>query len=274
MPDTTLFQRPDPMAASVKTLLHVGCGHRNKSGTTPAFNTPEWREIRLDIDASVNPDVVCSMLDMGKINSDSVDAVFSSHNIEHLYAHEVPTALSEFHRVLKHDGFAVVQCPDLQVLGEYLSEGRLMEAAFRSVDGVLISPHDIIYGWGERISAGNFFMSHKTGFTKASLRKYLLNAGFVSVYVDGRHADIFSVASKAECDQDRLQAICRSHFAQDPIAEADEPRDVVRLCIAQAEAGVLDEGSYSIVLNVVTESGNTSLRDQLVAAWETGMKSK
>ena len=43
----------------------------------------------------------------------SVDAVFSSHNIEHLYPHEVPLALKEFMRVLKPDGFVLMTCPDL-----------------------------------------------------------------------------------------------------------------------------------------------------------------
>ena len=39
----------------VKTFLHVGCGVQTKENTTPGFNTPEWREIRLDVDESVRP---------------------------------------------------------------------------------------------------------------------------------------------------------------------------------------------------------------------------
>ena len=45
------------------------------------------------------------MTDMPAVEDAYVDAVFSSHNIEHLYAHEVAEALSEFKRVLNEDGF-------------------------------------------------------------------------------------------------------------------------------------------------------------------------
>jgi predicted SAM-dependent methyltransferase len=43
---------------------------------------------------------------MKAVASESVDAIFSSHNIEHLYPHEVPVALAEFIRVLKPGLFA------------------------------------------------------------------------------------------------------------------------------------------------------------------------
>ena len=59
------------------------------------------------------------MTNISSVSSESLDAVFSSHNIENLYPHEVPVALSEFLRVLKPDGFVVITCPDLQ--SEYLS---------------------------------------------------------------------------------------------------------------------------------------------------------
>jgi len=89
----------------MKTFLHVGCGPQHKDHTTSGFNTPEWFELRLDIDKSVAPDIIGTMTDMSAVETSSVDAIFSSHNIEHLSPHEVPVALSEFRRVLKPDGF-------------------------------------------------------------------------------------------------------------------------------------------------------------------------
>jgi hypothetical protein len=44
----------------------------------------------------LNPDIVGTMTDMSAVADASVDALFSSHNIEHLYPHEVPVALAEF----------------------------------------------------------------------------------------------------------------------------------------------------------------------------------
>ena len=95
------------------TFLHVGCGHNRKNKTTPGFAQPEWNEIRLDIDATVTPDIIGTMTDMSAVTSASVQAIYSSHNIEHLYPHEVPVALAEFLRVLTPDGFAVITCPDI-----------------------------------------------------------------------------------------------------------------------------------------------------------------
>ncbi len=82
----------------MKTFLHVGCGPKHKNQTTRGFNTPDWTELRLDIDASVAPDIIGTMTDMSAVADASVDAIFSSHNIEHLYPHEVPVALAEFLR--------------------------------------------------------------------------------------------------------------------------------------------------------------------------------
>ena len=54
------------------------------------------------------------MTDMSAVETGSMDALFSSHNVEHLYPHEVPVAFVEFHRVLNDDGFAIITGPDLQ----------------------------------------------------------------------------------------------------------------------------------------------------------------
>jgi hypothetical protein len=37
----------------MKTFLHIGCGPKRKDKTTKAFNTPEWKELRIDIDKAV-----------------------------------------------------------------------------------------------------------------------------------------------------------------------------------------------------------------------------
>jgi len=82
-------------------FLHVGCGHNDKTKTTDVFASTEWQEVRLDIDKKVNPDIVSSITDMSVVESDSFDAVYSAHNIEHLFAHEVPLAIKEFRRVIR-----------------------------------------------------------------------------------------------------------------------------------------------------------------------------
>ena len=98
----------------MKTFLHVGCGLQNKSHTQ-GFNNDNWKEIRFDIDKSVKPDIEGTITDMNEVETASVDAIYSSHNIEHLYPHQVPIALSEFYRVLNDDGIVVILCQTFKV---------------------------------------------------------------------------------------------------------------------------------------------------------------
>ncbi len=198
----------------MRTFLHVGCGGMRKDMTTRGFNTPEWNEVRLDIDASVSPDIVGTMLDMSAVADASVDAIFSSHNIEHLYAHEVPRALKEFSRVLKPDGFLVITCPDLQSVCALIAEGKLTETAFTSPSGP-IAPIDILYGLRSSLSAGNLYMAHRCGFTAKVLADTLLGFGFATVASTRRgHPcyDLYAVATKSPAEEDDMRALAALHM--------------------------------------------------------------
>ena len=145
----------------MKMLLHVGCGNKRKDRTTRGFNTNDWWEIRLDIDSSVKPDVIGTVSDMSGVATASVDAVFSSHNIEHLYPHEVPKAMEEFLRVLKPDGFAVLTCPDLRSICARIAEDKLLDTLYQSGMGP-ITPLDVMFGHRgsiERVTAKVFLLS-------------------------------------------------------------------------------------------------------------------
>ena len=152
----------------MRKFLHVGCGEQKKSNTTKGFNTDDWLEIRYDIDKSVYPDYVGNMTDMGVIEDGSVDGIFSSHNIEHLYPHEVCLALAEFLRVLDDDGVVILTCPDLKSVCELVAQDRLTETAYESEAGP-IAALDILYGHRLLLQQGNLFMAHKCGFTEKSL---------------------------------------------------------------------------------------------------------
>lgn len=160
-----------------KQFLHVGCGPQTKEGVK-GFNTGEWTEIRFDIDEKVNPDIVGTLTDMSAVKTGSMDAVFSSHNIEHIYAHQVISALKEFNRVLKDDGFVVLTCPDLQSVCEAVANDKLLEPLYVSPAGP-ISPIDILYGHRGFIANGNAYMAHKCGFTYKVLDQSFAQAGFL-----------------------------------------------------------------------------------------------
>ncbi|HXO03009.1 MAG TPA: methyltransferase domain-containing protein [Stellaceae bacterium] len=163
-----------------KVVLNVGCGYPARQGLHRAFHGPEWRELRLDIDPSVNPDILCSMTDMEPIATGSIDAVWSSHNLEHLHRHEVPVALAEFLRVLLPGGQLLLTLPDLQRIAELVAGDGLEDEAYVSPSGP-ITALDMIYGHTPSLARGNHHMAHKTGFTARTLRQLLTDAGFTGL---------------------------------------------------------------------------------------------
>ena len=165
----------------MKTVLHVGCGPQSIMGSEFFQDKEQWKELRLDIDPSVQPQIVASMTDMAPIANGSMDVVFSSHNLEHLYPHEVGTALAEFRRVLKDDGYVLCLCPDLQMVATLVADGFLEEPAYITQAGYPIAPLDILYGWRLALAQGQMHMAHHCGFTEKSLANAFLQAGFRSV---------------------------------------------------------------------------------------------
>jgi len=174
----------------------------------------DWNELRLDIDSSVNPDIIGTMTDMTAVQSESVDAVFSSHNIEHLFPHDVPVALTEFHRVLKPEGFTVITCPDLQSVCALIAEDKLTDAAYTSPAGP-IAPLDILYGHRAQMAKGNLYMAHRCGFTLKVLMGTLQANGFKSVIAsrrEGPYFDLWALASKSELSEIALKELAKDHF--------------------------------------------------------------
>jgi SAM-dependent methyltransferase len=176
-------------------VLHVGCGPRHAESLHPEFRGPEWHEIRLDIDPGVEPDIVASIVEMSDVPDESVDAVWSSHNLEHVYAHEVPVVLRGFHRVLRSGGQAFLTMPDLQAVGKFISTGKLEDTVYVSPAGP-ISALDMIFGHRDSVRAGNDFMAHRTGFSAQTLTQRLRDAGFGDVDVNRKDLALWARARK------------------------------------------------------------------------------
>lgn len=195
-------------------FLHIGCGPATKLGTTRHFASDGWNEVRFDIDPDVRPDLIGTMTDMTAVETGGFDALYSSHNIEHLYPHEVSIALAEFFRVLNNQGYVVITCPDLQSVCELIAEGKLLEPAYQSPAGP-ISPLDIIYGHRDSLAAGNLYMAHKTGFTIEVLCNAVGAAGFKSIIGFKRGApafDLFCIASKTKLSEEKLKGLRELHY--------------------------------------------------------------
>lgn len=159
------------------TVLSVGSGSGSPS---------EWLEydvVRLDIDPSTAPDIVANMTALGQIGP--YDVVDCSHALEHLYPHEVPRALSEFHRVLKPSGVLVVNVPDLE--GVAATEDVL--------PGTVLSGLHLYYGDAALIEE-NPHMAHHCGFVSETLKQVMEAAGFDTKITRAKHYNLVGFGVK------------------------------------------------------------------------------
>ena len=177
-----------------RKLLHVGCGMQNIRRLPAFFNNGHWEEIRFDINPAVSPDVIGSMTDMSAISDASIDGLWSAHNLEHLHSFEVPTALAEFRRVLRNDGFVLVTVPNLRAIARQIANDHLEAPLYVAAAGP-INPLDVVFGHQAAIAAGNNYMAHRTGFSARTLGEAFLAAGFAEVRVhEGRDWDLWALA--------------------------------------------------------------------------------
>jgi SAM-dependent methyltransferase len=178
-----------------RTVLNIGCGTSGDRRLPPLLKEAGWTQLRVDIDPNVQPDIVASFSDLHMFHDDSVDAIWSSHNLEHLPWHEVGQALAEAKRVLRPDGFMIVTLPDLEHIAQLIVDGKLMDVQYESPVGP-ITALDMLFGHLDSQASGSPFMAHRSGFTAASLGTTLLEAGFTEIKVaKGRHYDLWALAS-------------------------------------------------------------------------------
>ena len=166
------YQQP-PIAVG-KTVLNIG-------GATKEIPLPfEYRgctQLLLDINAGPDVDIVMDarkLYEDETIASDSLDAVYMSHVIEHFDNHDIATVLKGVHRVLKPGGVIDIYTPDMEQVFDALASGKEMDdEAYVSGIGPILY-RDILYGLGSEIErSGNDHYAHRTGFTESRLRKVL-----------------------------------------------------------------------------------------------------
>ena len=194
---------------SKRTLLHVGCGMATMEQIhLSGFKEAPWREVRLDADPAVKPDILATMVNMTAVPDEFADAIFSSHGIEHLYWHDVPRAFAEFFRVLDSQGFAVITCPDVQAAAEMIAQDRMFDTAYQS-DAGAITPFDILYSYRPFVEANPQWMAHHCGFTLTTLIQAVKAAGFPSYYGMRRIGgfDLWILASKTKRSETELAAM-------------------------------------------------------------------
>ena len=192
-----------------KIMLHIGAGHPDMGAPIPcAFRSPDWKEVRLDVDPANEPDVLASMLDMSPIADGSIDAIYSAHTIEHLYPSEIPVAMEEMLRVLKPDGIVVTVCPDLQAAARMIADDRLFDTAYTATCGP-VTPFDIVFSHRLFTGRDKPFMAHHSGFTVSTLGRTYREAGFAGVVGvrDFTGFQLFMLATRSEVPEPDLRRL-------------------------------------------------------------------
>ena len=204
-----------------RQVLNVGSGPA-QGNLHVGFRESWWKEIRLDIDAAVRPDIVGSLSELQRFVAEGTfDAIWSSHSLEHLHTHEIVPALRGFRRALKANGFALVTCPDLTAVAKFMLQENVEAIAYQAAVGP-IRALDMIYGHARSISEGKTYMAHNTGFTVERLGRVALDAGFPEVRVmAGQAFDLWGAFLMPDANLESL----RSQFRNTSVEQLfTEPR--------------------------------------------------
>jgi predicted SAM-dependent methyltransferase len=138
--------------------LHIGSRARAEG----------WKN--LDIEPGPEVDYIGDCKDLAQFASDSVDAIYASHVLEHLsYQKEILRALKEWRRVLKPGAPVMISVPNLEILCRLFLDPQLKaEHRFylmRIMFGGQIDPHDF----------------HRVGFNWEFLGSFLAEAGYSDI---------------------------------------------------------------------------------------------
>lgn len=196
-----------------KTWLNIGSGARGSGLRAPGFDPALWREVCLDADPRVAPDIVSPAHALQGVESASMDAVFSSHCIEHLYLDQAVPALQEWRRVLRPDGFMLLVCPDLQAAAEMIAQDKLLDEAYAG-----ITPYDMVFSHQGLVrkgrEEGHSFMEHKSGYTLSMMLQLVGQAGFAAHagLRLRRRFELWVLATPEPKDEAQMRDLARQHF--------------------------------------------------------------
>lgn len=182
-----------------KRVLNVGGGHEAITLPAPYL---QFEVLRLDIDPTVSPDVLCDARELSRLEGGQFDAIYCAHNLEHYYRHDVPRVLAGFRHVLKDGGFAHVVVPDIAEVMRVVAQRQLdLEDVLYESPAGPIKVLDVLWGWSLQIErTGQDFFAHKTGFTPKSLKAAVEAAGFQKVYQTTGNYEAHVLAFKSTPD--------------------------------------------------------------------------
>lgn len=137
--------------------LHLGCGERFLEGY-----------IHIDFNYYPHIDYQCSIDNLYMFEDNSIDLIYSSHNIEYFDRDEIITVLQEWKRVLKKGGILRLAVPDFESLIKIYNKTKNL--------GSILGP---LYGKWKMNDSTHLY--HKTVYDFKDLKNILLNTGFKNI---------------------------------------------------------------------------------------------
>jgi len=136
-----MVRRSRRAAAAGLVRLNLGCGR------TPL---PRWTNV--DLAGRNDADLVLDVRRPLPFASDSVEAIFSEHLVEHLTYDDATFLLSECARVLRPEGVIRIVAPDF---GRYArayvtGDGDFLDTARAGRATPLMALAEVVYGYGHR----------------------------------------------------------------------------------------------------------------------------
>jgi len=162
-----------------KPCINIGSGTTNIDGC-----------LNLDVRQLPNVDFVVDLEKSDLPFSDNFFAtIYAIDVIEHITYRRVRQLFKELHRVLNKGGRLIVRTPDMELIAKYVLDRR-----FPGVHGDLFETMSW-YIYGEQDYPEN---THRTAFTKETLRQLLEGAGFIviTMYNETGHPNIYAEAIK------------------------------------------------------------------------------
>lgn len=186
------------MKKNKNTCLYIGVGPRPihpqhllaMEKLMPTFGFSDWDLIDKYV---VEPGTLNYDATSLPYDDASVDAIYTSHLLEHLGFKEVQSALVEWKRVLAPEGKLMINVPDMEWAAGMLLQMRglnfntSVEEPYKSIftfkeSDLFNTPQmmmEVIYG--NQDHEGEF---HKSGYTKESLKKILEDQGFRNIKIE------------------------------------------------------------------------------------------
>lgn len=184
-----------------RRLLNVG-------GQSHGIQLPSayvaFEHVLLDLDPNVGADLVLDVRDLHTLEPEQFDAVYCSHNLEHVRQHEVPHVLAGFRHVLRAGGLAHIIVPDLlELMLACVQQGiDLDDRLYESPMGP-ITPLDVLYGHGGIIAqSGQDYYAHRTGFSRRTLANVVEASGFGPMFCQQGNLELNLITFKGNPDPD------------------------------------------------------------------------